>query len=364
MSQTRKYRRPRLFEPLTLRGITISNRIMMSPMCQYWAPDSIPGPWHLTHLLSRAVGGVGLVMAEATAVEAAGRITPYCLGLWNDEQKAAFAKIAEALSQAGAVPGIQLAHAGRKASHSRPWEGDAYLPPQDGGWQTVGPGLDPWEPGQPAPRQLTAPEIAHQADNFRAAAKRALDAGFKLVEIHAAHGYLLHSFLSPLTNRRDDEYGGSFENRSRFLKEVVSAVRQVWPEDLPLLVRLSATDWIEGGWTVADSVRLAAELIPLGVDLIDCSSGGITSRLPIKPHAGYQVPLAEQVRKEAPAPTAAVGLITNPEMAEEILANGRADLVALGRTLLWDPYWPHHAAKKLLAEVKLPPQYSRADIFK
>ena len=363
MSQAIKYRKPHLFEPLELRSIRIPNRIMMSPMCQYSAPDSITGQWHMTHLVSRAHGGVGLVMTEATAIEPAGRITPHCLGLWSDEQEAAFARITEAVLQAGSVPAIQLAHAGRKASISRPWDGGKVLPPEDGGWPVVGPGPEPWDKGHPIPHQLSESEIAGMVQKFRAAAQRALRAGFKVAEIHGAHGYLLHSFLSPLTNKRDDSYGGSFANRTRFLKEAVSAVRQVWPAELPLLVRLSTTDWIEGGWTIEDSVMLAMELKNLGVDLIDCSSGAIVNQNPIKPHPGYQVPLAHKVRQEAQVPTSAVGLISNPEMAEEILANGRADLVALGRLLLWDPYWPHHAAKKLLAQVNLPLQYARANIF-
>jgi 2,4-dienoyl-CoA reductase-like NADH-dependent reductase (Old Yellow Enzyme family) len=358
-----KCRHPRLLEPLKLREISIPNRIMMSPMCQYSAPDAMPGLWHQTHLVSRAVGGVGLVMTEATAIEPAGRITPYCLGLWSDEQEAAFKPITEAIAGYGAIPAIQLAHAGRKASNARPWEGGGPLSPQKGGWQVVGPCEDPWDSDSPIPHALTQEEIAALVDNFRSSAKRALRAGFKLAEIHGAHGYLLHSFLSPLTNRREDQYGGGFENRTRFLKEVVEAVRQVWPDELPLFVRLSATDWLEGGWAIEDSIRLAGELKPMGVDLIDCSSGAITSHNPIKPHPGYQVPLAEAVHKKARVPSAAVGLISNPEMAEEILANDRADMIALGRMLLWDPYWPRHAAKRLKAEVRLPMQYARADVF-
>jgi 2,4-dienoyl-CoA reductase-like NADH-dependent reductase (Old Yellow Enzyme family) len=356
-------RRVRLFETLELGKVTLPNRIMLSPMCQYCAPDSIPGQWHKIHLVSRAVGGVGLVMTEATAVEPAGRITPYCLGLWNDDQETAFADIAAAITDAGSVAAIQLAHAGRKASVARPWEGRVSLTPDQGGWQVVGPATVPWESDEVVPRALSGQDIAELVNNFRSSAARAYRAGFRIMEIHAAHGYLLHSFLSPLTNRRMDGYGGGFEGRCRFLLEVVEAIRRVWPDQLPLFVRLSATDWLEGGWTIEDTVRLAGILAALGVDAIDCSSGGIINNNPIKPYPGYQVPLAERVRSEAQIPTVTVGMISQPAMAEEIVANGRADLIALGRLLLWDPYWPHHAAKHLRAEMNMPIQYARCDIF-
>jgi 2,4-dienoyl-CoA reductase (NADPH2) len=283
--------------------------------------------------------------------------------LWNDEQEVAFADIATAITEAGSVAAIQLAHAGRKASVARPWEDRAALTPDQGGWQVVGPGTEPWKLDEVKPRELSGQDITGLVNSFRSAAERAYRAGFKLIEIHAAHGYLLHSFLSPLTNRRRDGYGGGFEGRCRFLLEVVEAVRRVWPDKLPLFVRLSATDWFDDGWTIENTVRLAGILATLGVDAIDCSSGGIINDNPIKPYPGYQVPLAERVRSEAQIPTIAVGMISQPAMAEEIVANGRADLIALGRLLLWNPYWPHHAAKHLGAEVNLPIQYARSDIF-
>lgn len=356
-------RKPRLLEPIRLREVTARNRIMISPMCQYCAPDAIPHDWHFVHLGSRAVGGAGIVMTEATAVEPRGRITPFDVGLWNDEQEAAFARIARFVAEQGAVPGIQLAHAGRKASHTRPWEDRRPIPPDQGGWVVVGPSPIPWAEGDLVPRELTPQEIAEIVERFQASARRAHRAGFRLIEIHAAHGYLLHSFLSPLSNQRRDAYGGSFDNRIRFLLEVVQAVRQVWPEEFPLFVRISVTDWAEGGWDVNDSVELARRLKPLGVDLIDCSSGGTVPDQRIPSHPGYQVPLAEAVRRGAGIPTGAVGLISEPAHAEEILANERADLVVLGRIALWDPYWPLHAASRLKARVDLPIQYARCGIY-
>lgn len=359
----RRERRVRLFEPLQLREVVVRNRIMISPMCQYCAPEAIPHEWHYVHLGSRAVGGAGIVMTEATAVEPRGRITPYDVGLWNDEQEAAFARITAFIAEQGAVPGIQLAHAGRKASHSRPWEDRRPIRPEDGGWEIVGPSPIPWADGGLVPKELTPDEIAYVVACFQNAAQRALRAGFRLVEIHAAHGYLLHSFLSPLSNHRTDAYGGSFENRIRILLETVQAVREVWPPELPLFVRLSVKDWVEGGWDVDDSIRLAKRLAPLGVDLIDCSSGGCVPEQRVPTHPGYQVPLAEAVRRGAGIRTGAVGLISEPVQAEEILANERADLVIVGRIALWDPYWPHHAASRLKAKVELPIQYARAGIY-
>ena len=352
-----------LFSPLKLREVIISNRIMISPMCQYCAKDGIPHDWHFVHLAARAVGGAGIVMSEAVAIEPAGRITPFDVGLWNDEQQSAFERLAAFINKQGAVPGMQLAHAGRKASHARPWEGRRPLTPAEGGWTVFGPSPMAWDNDAPVPLELTTDDIARLTDAFRHAAQRALSAGFRLLELHAAHGYLLHSFLSPLTNHRRDGYGGSFEGRTRFVVEAVNAVREVWPTRLPLFVRISATDWANNGWDLDDSVRLAKLLISAGVDVIDCSSGGIMPGVDIKPHKGYQVPFAEEIRRQTGARTVAVGMISDPAQAEDIIASGRADLIAIGRLALWDPYWPHHAAKRLGAKVQLPRQYERANIF-
>lgn len=355
----------RLFEPITMRGVTARNRIMISPMCQYCAgTDAVPHEWHFVHLGSRAVGGAGIVMTEATAVRPDGRITPYDVGLWNDEQETEFARIAAFVKRQGALAGIQLAHAGRKASHARPWESRRPLTLADGGWPTVGPSAVPWGPDDLMPAELDAGGVRDVVTAFRDSALRAARAGFDIVEIHAAHGYLLHSFLSPLSNRRTDEYGGSFDNRSRLLLETVAAVRDVWPESQPLFVRLSATDWVEDGWTVDDTVGLARKLGRLGVDLVDCSSGGSSPEQQIKSYPGYQVPLAAAVREKSGVPTGAVGLISDPWMAEEILADGSADLVVLGRIALWDPYWPHHAAAELGVSPDLPVQYERSAIHR
>lgn len=355
--------RVELFSPLKLRAVTAANRIMISPMCQYCAKDAIPHDWHFTHLATRAVGGAGIVMTEAVAIEPEGRITPYDVGLWNDGQEKAFGHIAGFIGKQGSIAGLQLAHAGRKASHSRPWEDRRAIPVSEGGWPVVGPSAVPWAAGAPVPKELTTKDISRLTVTFQHAAERALRAGFRLIELHAAHGYLLHSFLSPLTNHRQDGYGGSFQGRTRFLIEVVKAVREVWPADLPFFVRLSATDWINGGWGLEDSVSLARTLSGLGVDAIDCSSGGIMPGIDIKPYAGYQVPFAERIRRETGIRTVAVGMISEPAQAENIIACGRADLVAIGRLALWDPYWPHHAAKRLQAKVQLPRQYERANIF-
>ena len=302
-------------------------------------------------------------MTEATAIEPAGRITPYDLGLWNDEQELAFARIAAFVSEQGALPGIQLAHAGRKASHSRPWEGRLPLSQGKGGWKVIGPSAVPWNDGGLIPCEMTGTDIARVISQFQNAARRALRAGFRLIELHAAHGYLFHSFLSPLSNHRSDWYGGDFNGRTRFLLEAVQAVREEWPQEFPLFVRVSATDWAEGGWQVADTVQLAKRLKGLDVDVIDCTSGGNVPEQEISLYPGYQVPLAETVRREADIRTAAVGLISEPAFAEEIIARSRADIVVIGRMALWDPYWPLHAAKLLKTEVKIPIQYKRSDIF-
>jgi 2,4-dienoyl-CoA reductase-like NADH-dependent reductase (Old Yellow Enzyme family) len=349
-----------LFDPLTLRGLTLRNRIAVSPMCQYSSIDGFANDWHLVHLGSRAVGGAGLVMMEATAVEPRGRISPADMGIWKDEHIEFLTRIAGFIKGQGAAAGIQIAHAGRKASTRPPWEGGGFIPESEGGWRPVAPGPLPFHPADPEPHALSKSEIARLVEDFAAAARRALRAGFEVVEVHAAHGYLAHEFLSPLSNTRTDDYGGPFENRTRFAMEVIEAVRGVWPKELPLFVRISATDWAPGGWTLDDSVELSRRMKPLGVDLVDCSSGGLTMQQKIELGPGYQVPFAERIRREAEIPTGAVGMITTPEQAEEIVASGRADLVLLARQFLRDPYFAGHASKALGVEFKPPSQYLRA----
>ena len=351
-----------LFEPLTLRNITLRNRIMVSPMCQYSSTDGFATDWHLVHLGSRAVGGAAVVMTEAAAVEARGRISPQDLGIYRDEHIAMLARITAFIKEQGAVPAIQLAHAGRKASTYRPWSGRGEVSVEDGRWETVAPSHERFSANYPLPKGLTTQEIAEVIQSFRIATERSLQAGFQAIELHAAHGYLFHEFLSPLSNARTDEYGGDLRNRMRFLLETVDAVRQVWPDTLPLFVRLSATDWTEGGQTIEDSVEIAQTLKGHGVDLIDVSSGGnvATATVPVAP--SYQVPFAEQIRRESGVPTAAVGLITEPEQANDIVQSGRADVVALARELLRDPYWPMHAARALGYDFPWVPQYVRAKL--
>lgn len=351
-----------LFNPLTLRSVTIRNRIGVSPMCQYSAEEGFANDWHLVHLGARASGGAGLVIAEATAVEARGRISPQDLGIWQDDHVEMLARITNFLKSQGATSAIQLAHAGRKASTARPWEGGGSVAADAGGWQPVGASAIPFAEGYPTPTELSTTEVGEIVDAFRAAAVRSEASGFDVIELHAAHGYLLHSFLSPLSNQRTDEYGGSFENRIRLLVETAEATRAVWPESKPLFVRISCTDWVEGGWTIEESVELARRLKDVGVDLIDCSSGGSSPLAKIPIGAGYQTPFAERIRHEANIPTAAVGMITQPMQADEIVRNGRADLVLLARELLRDPYWPIHAAQALhkLDQAAIPPQYGRA----
>ncbi len=327
----KRYRSVRLFEPLELREVTSRNRIMIPPMSRYSAPESVPLEWHYVHLGSRAVGGAGIVMTEAAVTEARGRILPWDVGLWNDEQETAFARIAAFVSEQGAVPGIQLVHAGRKASHTRPWEDRKPISPDDGGWEIMAPSPISWAEDDIVPTELTGDQIL---ERYKDSAQRALRAGFKPIEIHAAHGYLLHSFLSPLINQREDEYGGSFDNRIRIVLEVVGAIREVWPPELPLFVRFSVKDWVEGGWQVEHSIELANRLAPEGVDLIDCSIGGVVLEQQIPIHPGYQVPLAHAVREGAEIKTGAVGLISEPAQAEEILADERADLIVIGRLAL------------------------------
>jgi 2,4-dienoyl-CoA reductase-like NADH-dependent reductase (Old Yellow Enzyme family) len=349
-----------LFTPLALRGITLKNRIVISPMCQYSAEDGFTNDWHFVHLGSRAVGGASLIILEATAVSPEGRITPDDLGIWKDEHVPGLRRITDFLKANGSVAGIQLAHAGRKASHASPWKGGGVVPASEGGWTTVAPSAVPFTAEEPAPHALSLAEIQQVIEDFRVATRRTLEAGFQVIEIHGAHGYLLHEFFSPLSNQRTDQYGGSFENRVRLLLEVTEATRAEWPTELPLIVRISATDWTEGGWTVEESVQLAKLLKDKGVDLVDCSTGGNvpTAQIPVGP--GYQVQFAEQVKREAGIPTGAVGLITNAQQAEDIIATGQADLVLLARESLRDPYFPLHAAHKLGADVEWPVQYERA----
>lgn len=349
-----------LFTPLTIRDINFPNRISVSPMCEYSSHDGFAKDWHLVHLGSRAVGGAGLVMTEAAAVEPDGRITPADLGIWKDEHINKLAQIAAFIKEQGAVPGIQIAHAGRKASCRVPWEGGAPIPAQAGGWQTVAPSAVPFRNGDPIPAELSTAEIHLIVEAFGAAARRALAAGFEVVEIHAAHGYLLHEFYSQLSNRRTDQYGGSFENRIRLPLEVAETVRNILPSHLPLFVRISSTDWKEGGWTLDDSVKLAEGLRGCGVDLIDCSSGGLVPDAKINVGPAYQAPFAERIRLEVDILTGAVGLITDPQQADRIIRSSQADIVLLARQMLRDPYWPLHAAQALKVELNPPVQYQRA----
>ena len=353
---------PHLFEPLTLKSITLRNRIGVSPMCMYSSEDGGASDWHLVHLGARATGGAALIIAEATAVSADGRITPGCAGLWADKHVEPLARINRFVKQHGAVAGIQLAHAGRKASAARPWEGSEHLANSAGGWDTLAPSAIAYGGGlSKVPREMTRADIARVQGDFVAATKRALAAGYQWLELHAAHGYLMHEFLSPLSNRRTDDYGGSFENRTRFMRETVAAVRAVWPDSLPLTARLSCTDWMDGGWTLDESVELARRLKAAGLDLIDCSSSGNVhaARPPSGP--GFHVPLSERIRREAAIATAVVGLITDPKHADQIVRDWQADVVLLARESLRDPNWPLRAARTLgHAEWATPPvQYAR-----
>ncbi|GHB28657.1 oxidoreductase [Streptomyces viridiviolaceus] len=353
-----------LFQPLRLREVTVPNRVWMPPMCQYSAePEGpsagVPSDWHFAHYAARAAGGTGLIIVEATGVSPEGRISPRDLGLWNDTQVEAFRRITSFLRTQGTVPAVQLAHAGRKASTDRPWKGGAPVGPDAHGWQPVGPSALAFDARHPVPTELTAAQIREIVGQFADAARRALDAGFEIIEIHGAHGYLIHEFLSPHSNQRTDAYGGSYENRSRFALEVVDAVREVWPDDKPLFFRVSATDWLdEGGWTPDDTVRFARDLQAHGVDLLDVSTGGNASGVRIPTGPGYQVPFAARVKAETTLPVAAVGLITDAEHAEKILANGEADAVLLGRELLRNPSWAQAAARELDGAVRIPDQYA------
>jgi 2,4-dienoyl-CoA reductase-like NADH-dependent reductase (Old Yellow Enzyme family) len=349
-----------LFNTLKIRGVTLRNRIAVSPMCQYSSTDGFASDWHLVHLGSRAVGGSAIVFTEASAVLPEGRISPEDLGIWKDEHIEPLARIARFVKGQGALPGVQLAHAGRKGSTHRPWEAPGAIAESEGGWKPVAPSAIAFDPKYAMPSALDETGIQKVVQGFGAAARRVLDAGFQVIEIHAAHGYLVHEFLSPLSNQRTDSYGGSFENRTRLLREVVNAVRKVWPETNPLFVRISATDWVEGGWDVAQSVELAKQLGPLGVDLIDCSSGGNVpgAKIPVGP--GYQVPFAEEVRRKANILTGAVGMITSAAQADTILREGQADIVLLAREFLRQPYWPLAAGRELEEEIAWPVQYVRA----
>jgi len=352
---------PKLFDPIVIRGLEMKNRAWVSPMCQYSAVNGVVGEWHHVHLGGFAIGGAGLIMAEATGVVAEGRISIGCPGLYNDEQVAAWAPIVDFAHAMGSKMGIQLAHAGRKGGTALPWSGHRMATPEEGGWEAVAPSAIAFE-GYPEPHALTVPEIQELVKSFGVAAKRALAAGFDLVEIHAAHGYLLNEFYSPLSNYRTDEYGGNFEGRTRFLKEVVREVRSSIPEATPLFVRISASDWIEGGWTIEDSVKLANELEGLGVDLIDVSSGGNVHNAKITVGPGYQVSFAEAIKRGSSLLTSAVGMITDPIQANEIIESGKADAVMLARELLRNPRWPLHAAKVLDVDIKWPVQIERAKL--
>lgn len=351
---------PHLFTPLVQRGLTLRNRLVMAPMCQYSAVEGRATDWHLAHLGSRAAGGLGALLAEATAVRPEGRISPDDLGLWDDGQVEPLRRVFAFVAAQGCVPGIQLAHAGRKASTLPPWRGGRPVGANEGGWDAiVAPSALPFAPGHAVPRELDEAGIATVISAFGAAARRALEAGAQLVEVHAAHGYLLHQFLSPLTNRRHDRWGGDFAGRTRLVREVVAAIRAQWPDRLPMWVRLSCTDWVEGGWDEDQSVALARELAALGCDLVDCSSGGAVPDAVVPVGPGYQVRFAERLRREAGVATGAVGLVTTPAEAEEIVREGRADLVLLGRALLREPHWPLQAARELGATPPVPPQYLR-----
>jgi 2,4-dienoyl-CoA reductase-like NADH-dependent reductase (Old Yellow Enzyme family) len=350
-----------LFTPFRLRQLEFRNRIFVSPMCQYSSDDGAPTDWHFVHLVSRAVGGAGLVMVEATGVSPEGRISPDDSGIWSDRHVEGFARLAKGIKEHGSVPAIQIAHAGRKASTDAPWRGGGPLGPEARGWQPIAPSPLPFDEGHPVPREMTAADIDAVVDQFAAATERSLKAGYEVAELHSAHGYLLHEFLSPLTNHRQDEYGGSLENRMRLTIRIARTMREIWPSKWPVFVRISATDWVEGGWDLPQSIELAKRLKFLGIDLIDCSSGAIVPRVRIPSEPGYQVPFAEAIRRDADIATGAVGLITRPEQAEEIIASGKADVVLLARAFLSDPYWALHAAETLKAKIDYwPVQYGRA----
>jgi len=349
-----------LFEPLSIRSLKFRNRIFVSPMCEYSSVDGFASDWHVVHLGSRAVGGAAAVLTEATAVLPEGRISPQDLGIWKDAHVDTLSRIARFVREQGAVFGVQLAHSGRKGSTQRPWSGSGAIPVSEGGWIPVAPSAISFDPSYAKPAAMDEATLRSTIRAFADAARRVLAAGIQIIEIHSAHGYLLHEFLSPLSNHRTDSYGGSFENRTRLLREVVSAVRVVWPENLPLFVRVSATDWVEGGWDLPQTVELARQLGPLGVDLVDCSSGGLTADAKIPVGPGYQVPFSEAVRRDARVLTGAVGMITTPQQADSIIREGKADVVLLAREMLRDPYFALHAARELGQSIAWPSQYLRA----
>jgi 2,4-dienoyl-CoA reductase-like NADH-dependent reductase (Old Yellow Enzyme family) len=355
---------PHLFRPISFRSVTARNRIMVSPMCQYSAIDGVPNDWHLQHLGSRAAGGAGIVCVEATNTEARGRISPGCPGLWNDAQRDAFARIVTLIKSLGALAAVQIGHAGRKGSSAAPWNGGKQLALADGGWENVSASALSFNEGQRPPQAMDTATVQATVASFAASARLAREAGFDIIELHGAHGYLIHQFLSPLSNQRNDQYGGSFENRIRFLLEVIDATRSEWPEDKPLFVRLSCVDWVEGGITFDDTAKLVQLLKDGGkVDLIDASSGGLDPRQKIPLFPGYQTHFARDLKLRTGIATGAVGMISSPDLAEHIVASGQADLIIMARALLNDPYWPLHAAKVLKAKIAWPPQYERGDVF-
>ena len=351
---------PELFDPIAFRNVTLKNRIVVSPMCQYSSDDGFASDWHLVNLGSRAVGGAGLVFTEATAVTPDGRISPGDLGIWKDEHIKNLKRITTFIESQDAIPGIQLAHAGRKASHKSPWEGNTPLTVEQGSWETVAPSAIGYKATDPVPHELSSEELSTIIKQFSEAAARSLTAGFKVIEIHAAHGYLINEFLSPLSNKRTDKYGGSFENRCRFLFEIIDAIRNVWPHTLPIFVRISATDWVQNGWSISDSIDLALELKNKNIDLIDCSSGGNSPEQKINAGPLYQLPFAEQIKKKTGIHTGTVGMITTAAEANNIIKNQQADLIFLAREFLRQPYFPLHAAKSLGININWPKQYDRA----
>jgi 2,4-dienoyl-CoA reductase-like NADH-dependent reductase (Old Yellow Enzyme family) len=350
----------KLFSPFQLRQKEFKNRVFVSPMCQYSSEDGMPNDWHLVHLGGRAVGGAALVMVEATAVSPEGRISPWDSGMWSDKHAGAFQRITAFVKAQGCIPGIQLAHAGRKASIDVPWRGDEPLTSEKGGWRPMAPSSVPFQDRSPVPAEMTLQDVEKVVSQFRAAAQRSLQAGFEVLELHMAHGYLLHEFLSPLSNRRKDDFGGALENRERFPLKVAAKVREVWPESLPLFVRISCTDWAKGGWDLGQSIDFCRRLKGVGVDLIDCSSGGLVPDVVIPVGPGYQTPFAAAIRREVGIPTGAVGFITEPVQAEQILATDQADAIIMAREMLRHPYWPLHAARALKVDIPWPNQYKRA----
>ncbi len=350
----------KLFSPFQLKKKIFKNRIFVSPMCQYSSENGMPNDWHLVHLGSRAVGGAALVMVEATAVSPLGRISPWDSGIWSDEHSLGFRRITEFIKANGSIPGIQLAHAGRKASTDAPWRGDRPLSQDEGGWQVIAPSPLPFSKHSPVPIEMTQKDMEEVSSQFRAAAERSLEAGFEVLEIHMAHGYLLHEFLSPISNQRKDDFGGTLENREKFPLKVAKTVREVWPDSLPLFARLSCTDWVDGGWDIDQSIHLSKRLKDTGVDLIDCSSGGLVPDAVIPAGPGFQVPFSSAIRSGVEIPTGTVGIITEPVQAEQIIATGQADAVLMAREFLRHPYWPLDAANKLNIDVPWPDQYGRA----